>query len=553
MFIFGPRVAVPAVNYSAGPYLTPRMLKVSTSTPGASLYYTTDGQEPTESSTEVGSDSSISLGMGTTTLKVKAFATGYSPSLTFAAIYTIGPKALASTNSGAALDTNGTVWMWGSGSLGHLGNGQSGDQYFPDHPTGINSVMELSLGDFHTLALKTDSTVWGWGHNGYGQLGDSSNTDRYTPVAVKGLGGGVKRLGAGFYHSFALKSDGTLWAWGNNGYGQLGDSTTTSRTKPVQVKVLTSGVVDVTGGWYHSLALKEDGTVWAWGRNDYGQLGVPGSYSVIPMRVGSVNQVVAIAAGQNHSLALKADGTVWAWGYNGYGQLGDNTSSNRASAVQVQGLTDVVAIGAGYNHSVALKRDGTMWAWGVNNYGQLGDSTTTTRYTPVQVKLLSSMVQFSAGKGNNTVALKSDGTLWAFGHNAYGQLGIETTASSLFPVVVHRFDADKDGLEDWLEYLLGSDPTNKDSNGDGVNDGPAYNLGLSLTDVDMDGDGLSNSVELAMGTDPFDADTDGDDEPDATDDFPLDPTRSIIPSPTPGDVTAPSINLILPTNAVLLP
>ncbi|MHB1421144.1 MAG: RCC1 domain-containing protein, partial [Bacillota bacterium] len=308
----------------------------------------------------------------------------------------------------------------------------------------------IAGGYSHTVAFKSDGSAWAWGNNGYGQLGDNTSANKSIPVQVKGAGGtgtlaNVVSAAAGYYHSLALKTDGTVWAWGLNGYGQLGDNTTTNRLAPVQVSGLTN-VVAVAAGNSHSLALKSDGTVWAWGLNSSGQLGDNTSTQrITPVQVkgqggaGFLNGVVAISANGSNSLALKSDGTVWAWGDNYYGQIGDNTTTTRYAPVQVNGLTSVVAVTAGSSHSLALKSDGTIWAWGNNGNGQLGDNTTTQRNTPVQVKglggsgFLTGVVAITAG-GSHSLALKSDGTVGDWGYNGYGQLGNNSTAESHTPV-----------------------------------------------------------------------------------------------------------------------
>ena len=284
------------------------------------------------------------------------------------------------------------------------------------------------------FALKNDGTIWAWGWNMYGQLGDGTTTDRLTPVKVSGLTG-VTAISVGFYHTVALKSDGTVWAWGYNGCGQLGDGTTTDRPTPVQV----SGLIDVTSisaGGCHTLALKNDGTVWAWGLNYKGELG-DGTKTdrLTPVQVSGLTGVTAISVGSAHTLALKSDGTVWGWGDNEIGQLGDGTTTDRLTPVKVNGLTGVTAISAGAWHIVALKRDGTVWAWGKNGNGQLGDGTTTYMPTPVQVSGLTGVTAISAGF-KYTVALKNDGTVWAWGWNGSGQLGDGTTTDRSTPVQV---------------------------------------------------------------------------------------------------------------------
>jgi len=328
----------------------------------------------------------------------------------------------------------------------------------------VRRPMAVAAGGEHSLALKTDGTVWAWGRNEYGQLGDGTRTDRFTPVQVKGPGGSdwltdVQAVAAGGYHSLALKTDGTVWAWGRNNGGQLGDGTTTDRLTPVQVvgpggSDWLTDVQAVAAGVGHSLALKTDGTVWAWGWNEFGQLGDgTTTNSSTPVQVvgpggsGWLTDVQAVAAKWGHSLALKTDGTVWAWGGNWCGQLGDGTTTNSSTPVQVVGpggsgwLTDVQAVAAGVEHSLALKTDGTVWAWGRNEYGQLGDGTTTDRYMPVQVKGPGGSdrltdVKAVAARWDHSLALKTDGTVWAWGRNNSGQLGDGTTTDRLTPVQV---------------------------------------------------------------------------------------------------------------------
>jgi len=198
----------------------------------------------------------------------------------------------------------------------------------------ITTTPTVSTTNSHTMALKSDGTVWAWGYNGSGQLGDGSTTDRYTPVEVSGLSG-VMDIAAGDSHSLALKSDGTVWAWGYNGSGQLGDGSTTDRYTPVEVSGL-SGVMDIAAGDSHSLALKSDGTVWAWGQNEYGQLGDgTTTQRTTPIQASDLSGVVVIAAGSGHSLAMQLDGTVWAWGINVYGERGNGTSFIQNTPLQV--------------------------------------------------------------------------------------------------------------------------------------------------------------------------------------------------------------------------
>jgi len=242
-------------------------------------------------------------------------------------------------------------------------------------------------------------------------------------------------VAAGWFHNLAVRSDGTAWAWGRNNFGQLGNGTTNQSDVPVQVSNL-SGVIAVAGGAYHSVALKSDGTVWDFGYNGDGQLGTgTTTNSSTPVQVSNLSGVIAVAAGCDHTLALKSDGTVWDWGYNSYGQLGNGTTTNSSTPVKVSNLSGVTAIAGGCYHSLALKSDGTIWAWGDNHNGQLGNGTTTNSSTPVQVSNLSGITAIAAGE-YHSLAVRSDGTAWAWGYNQNGQLGNGTTKQSTTPVQV---------------------------------------------------------------------------------------------------------------------
>ncbi len=297
----------------------------------------------------------------------------------------------------------------------------------------------VSAGGSYSLALKYDGTVWAWGWNYDGRLGDGITIDRDMPVQVSQLKD-VIAVSAGGTHALAVKDDGTVWAWGANVYGELGDGTTNDRYTPVRVAELTD-VIAVSSGGGHSLALKGDGTVWCWGYNFWGQLGDGTTTSrSTPVQVIGLTGVIAVSAGSFYSMALKDDGTVWAWGNNFWGVLGDgsaggnwsefNEGIDKKMPVQVVGLNDIVALSTG-SYSLALKSDGTVWAWGMNDFGQLGDGTTVYRQTPVQVLGLTDVKAVNQG-----LALKGDGTVWGWGWNHFGQLGDATTRDSHIPVQV---------------------------------------------------------------------------------------------------------------------
>ncbi|MHC4717972.1 MAG: RCC1 domain-containing protein, partial [Planctomycetota bacterium] len=307
----------------------------------------------------------------------------------------------------------GEVWAWGDNWKGQLGDGTEAYSLTPVQVVGpdgigyLTGVTDADAGAFQTFACRDDGTVWAWGWNDYGQLGDGTLASSDRPLQVVGPGGegyltGATAVAAGGWHTVAVKS-GTVWAWGDNSHGQLGDGTETDSPTPVQVVGpgglgFLGGVAAIVAGNWHTVALKADGTVWAWGANWACQLGDGTDiYSPTPVQVvdpggvGYLTGVTAISAGVWHTVALKADGTVWAWGENVYGQLGDGGTTRSSTPVQVVGpggsgfLTGVTAIDAGGTHTVALKDDGTVWAWGFNDDGELGDGTQTDSATPVQV------------------------------------------------------------------------------------------------------------------------------------------------------------------------
>jgi len=299
---------------------------------------------------------------------------------------------------------------------------------------GFTTTPMVAAGEEHSLALRSDGTVWAWGWNSNGQLGDGTTIDSHAPVQVQGLNN-IKAISANGNHSIALRNDGTLWAWGSNWSGQLGDNTTIDRLTPVQVQGLNS-VTAISAGGVHTVALRDDGTVWTWGRNQH--FGILGDGTTtdrhIPGQVHDLNNITAISACGNHTLALRNDGTVWAWGMGAFGRLGDGTTGNRFTPVKVQGLSNITAISASVGN-IALRNDGTVWAWGGNGHGQLGDGTTTDRHTPVQAQGINNVIAISTS-ASHAVAVRGDGTVWAWGSNRDGQLGNGTNTNSVTPVQV---------------------------------------------------------------------------------------------------------------------
>lgn len=352
--------------------------------------------------------------------------------------FTTGPVFAAGYRHSLVVKSDGTVWAWGYNSYGQV----KPELYVASTANEITSPVQITLpgaavvsvagGEDHSLALRNDGTVLAWGKNHYGQLGDGTHsTERALgPVQVKDLSGVIAL--AASRHSLALKSDGTVWAWGKNDLGALGDGTNDHRYAPVQVSGL-SGVIAIAAGYDFSLALKSDGTVWAWGAKNNGQLGDGNSgggadnYSMLPVQVTGLTNVTAISAGQYHSIALKNDGTVWAWGNNDSNAecgIAPPPAGNAVPVpVQVSSVSGIQAIAAGGDHNLALKDDGTVWAWGSDYYGQLGngDVTSGSQANAVQVSL-NAPALLAAGE-EHSMAMMSDGTLFTWGNNQEGQLG----------------------------------------------------------------------------------------------------------------------------------
>ena len=360
-----------------------------------------------------------------------------------------------------ARTVNGSIWAWGGNNNGQVGDGTITARFSPVQVSGLNGVVSISAskGGVHNASVKNDGTVWVWGADDRGQLGDNPVLNRPYPVTVSGLSGVIAIAAGGFglsdgsAQSVALKSDGTLWGWGSNA---LADNPTTFSSTPVPIAG-PGNVIAISAGGQHTLALKSDGTVWSWGGNFFGQLGYPSGVfgDLTPRQVNGLNSVIAVATGGFHNLALRADGTVWAWGANGYGQLGitssetctsyafvDATQSCQTTPIQVPGISGVTGISASFTHSVALKSGGIVYAWGDNRYGQLGNGSLISSMQPIQVSGLTGISKVAAGgngasfgSGHN-VALKNDGTLWAWGDNAYGQLGDGSKTNRTTPVQV---------------------------------------------------------------------------------------------------------------------
>jgi alpha-tubulin suppressor-like RCC1 family protein len=323
------------------------------------------------------------------------------------------------------LKSDGTVWTWGANFNGKLGIGLDPatlartnvpvEVHGPGDIGFLNSISAVMGGEIHNVALKSDGTVWAWGWNAFGQLGNGTTNDASTPVQV-GLGSvppltSVTKLGGRTYWTCAVKSDGTVWAWGMNQGGQLGNGTVNPTsgpqvTSPVQVNDSQAGghihnALQVSCGYTYGVALATNGTVWTWGTGPYGELGNGSTVvSYSPVQVTGLSNVIAISSGWKHILAVKSDGTVWSWGKNLNGELGDGTTVNRSNAVQVLNLTNIVAVSGGDYNSAALQSNGTVWKWGLNDVGELGNGTADNQTTAHPVPSLVPTDKFGAGFSN---------------------------------------------------------------------------------------------------------------------------------------------------------
>jgi prepilin-type N-terminal cleavage/methylation domain-containing protein len=297
-------------------------------------------------------------------------------------------------------------------------------------------IRTLSQGLDHTLAIKQDGTLWSWGANAKGQLGLSDTTPRNVPTQV-GIENTWVSVSASNLSDYAIKQDGSLWSWGDNNYSQLGLGDATNRYVPTRIGTENSWTL-VASGDNHAFAIKQDGSLWIWGYNGYGQLGLNDTAPRnVPTRLGIENTWKTITGGAKYTLAIKQDGSLWSWGANAKGQLGLNDKGNRSIPVQVGTETTWASISATIidQYSLAIKQDGSLWSWGYNCYGQLGLNDQIDRLTPTQVGIENTWVSMTAND-YNALAIKQDGSLWSWGYNGYGQLGLNDTTNRLFPTRV---------------------------------------------------------------------------------------------------------------------
>jgi len=339
------------------------------------------------------------------------------------------------------------LWTWGSNALGGpLGNNTTSNTSSPAQTiAGGENWKEISVGSWITGSIKTDGTLWVWGYNAVGGLGTNDKVSYSSPVQTISGGTNWKQVAISGYTKIAgIKTDGTLWNWGSNNYGQLGDNTTAGKSSPVQtISAVTTwkyvAVSSVAVG-----AIKTDGTLWMWGRNNYGQLGnnntTNQSSPVQTVSGGTTWKYVSLGQNINHHVAaIKTDGTLWLWGYNYDGQVGNNLSTKGySSPVQtIAGGSNWKQVSCGYKNTGAIKTDGTLWIWGSNNYANLGTNNLLSYSSPVQTIAGGTNwynISMSSRSTGACAGIKTDGTLWVWGDNSYGQLADGTLTSKSSPI-----------------------------------------------------------------------------------------------------------------------
>jgi alpha-tubulin suppressor-like RCC1 family protein len=342
------------------------------------------------------------------------------------------------------------LYSWGINNSGQLGLSNT-TYYSSPKQVGVLTAApsSISTSGASSFLIKGDYSLWSWGANSSGMLAQGNTTALSSPKQVGSLTNWLRISGG--YTTTAIKTDGSLWSWGYNNFGTVGDGTTISRSSPVQIGALTNWS-SVAQGLYHTLAIKTDGSLWSWGYSASGQLGLGNTtYYSSPKQIGSLTTWLSVSASQYTSGAIKTDGTIWMWGRNNTGQQGISSATDPiTSPRQIGALTNWSKISCSGRFTLAVKTDGTLWSWGANTSGQLGMGNTTLYSSPKQVGVLTNWSQVAVSVNTSKVsALKTDGTLWGWGEGTFGNLGLGNTTSYSSPVQVGA-------LSSWLSLTAGS-------------------------------------------------------------------------------------------------
>lgn len=335
--------------------------------------------------------------------------------------------------------SDSTLWTWGDGLIGHDNPIYLEPSFVWANSNGgtLNGVISTSAFHSHRIAALSNGTVWTWGSNAQGQLGDGSMVDQSNyPIQMKGEYGdayidSITQVSCGYYHSVMLRSDSTVWTCGDNDAGQLGTSSTQDSDVPVGVKGPNgigslSDIIQIDAGSHSSIALRSDGTVWAWGSGVYGTMGSGSNDNLYPEQVPIIPQIQKISLKGAHVLALDLEGKIWSWGQNSIGQIGNNTLEHVYSPVLVLDPTgntvfdNIIDIGTGMLHSFAIDNQGVSYSWGANNEGQLGHGTMAPSFLPKKIVgpsgngFLEEIIELEGGH-LSSIARKSDGTIYCWG------------------------------------------------------------------------------------------------------------------------------------------
>jgi alpha-tubulin suppressor-like RCC1 family protein len=492
----------PIITPAGGRFAAGRTVQIVGSS-GVTLRYTTDGHDPTETDAVVASGSPIAIGRSLR-LKARGWKAGLEPSAVAVADFSVVGAVAAGADFTVALKSDGTLAGWGAGGL--VGDGTSEDRLVPVPVVGLDGAIAVSAGKWHTLVLRADSTVWAWGSGIAIGTGDSTSHTAPTQVVdANGALSGVVAVSGGDNHSLALKQDGSVWAWGHGAFGQMGDGSHLSQDHAVQVPGL-SGISAIAAGGEHNLALQTDGgttgVVWAWGRNYNGQLG-DGSTTDRLRPIVIATDVRQIVAGPEQTILVRSDGTITGAGVNEHGESGDATlvSPRLTFRPALVGVPSATKISAGGTHTLMLTAGEDVWATGQNHVGQLGDGSRVGRLSPAPVANLRRALDIvAAHKTFHSVALTDDGRVWTWGSNTRGQLGTgnDDGYGSYVPRPVPGFSA---ADQDWP---LG------DPDGDGLVTGEEIAAGSDPYSADTNGDGISDLVAVRSGQSVTNPDMDGD-------------------------------------------
>jgi alpha-tubulin suppressor-like RCC1 family protein len=339
-----------------------------------------------------------------------------------------------------ALRDGGTLWTWGRNNNGQLGIGSSGSTIYntPQQVGTQTNWSKISAGNSHCLALKNDNTLWAWGRNSDGQVGVDSNSSMFVSPQQIGTDNDWLMISAGDEYSFAIKTNGTLWAWGDNINGQLGDNSTEDRDAPVQIGT-DNDWNWISAGTSHTLAIKKNGTLWAWGSNSDFKFGAnTPANSPIPIQIGTDSNWKIVRAARDHSIGLKTGSSnLWVWGGNTSGQLADNTNVGKDTPTEITSLGIIKTIAKGHQNTFFIKEsDNTLWSSGGNSSGQLGNGNNDPKNFAVNEFSTSNNWLMVDSKVSHTVAIKSDGTLYTWGANLFGQLGEGSQSPKNKPVLI---------------------------------------------------------------------------------------------------------------------